>query len=110
LIELWSQVAVRGYLNEEGAFVNWSEEAWENKRQEVATVKPPIADFPFPGYVASDKFHWLRAELNEAKMDAEKLWLAEQLLDKAEAAGDKAEVVRLRAEQKRLSAAQGEKK
>ena len=97
-LELWAQVAVRGQLGRDGGFVKWDEATWESKRQELATAKQPYPDFPFPGYVATDKLHWLRAEFGEATTDAEKLRLARELLSRAEAAGDTAEAVQWRAE------------
>jgi serine/threonine protein kinase len=97
LLELWAQVAVRGELGPAGEFVKWNEETWEKKRQELAAVPPPYPDFPFPGYVATDKLHWLRAEY-EAAAEKDKLPLATELLRRAEASGDKAEAVRWRAE------------
>lgn len=78
--------------------MKWDEATWESKRQEFATAKQPYPDFPFPGYVATDKLHWLRAEFGEATTDAEKLRLARELLSRAEAAGDTAEAVQWRAE------------
>ena len=96
LLELWAQVAVRGNLDEHGAFVPWDEATWEKKRQELAAKPAPIPDFPFPGYVATDKLHWLRQEYANAK-DAASPTLAAKLLARAEAMGDKAEAVRWRA-------------
>lgn len=95
-LELWTQVAIRGQLNEQGEFVKWTEADWEKKRQELAAIPPPIKDFPFPGYVVTDKLHWLRAEYNEATDEAEKKRLAQELLRKAEENGDKFEAVRWR--------------
>ena len=54
LLELWAQVAVRGCLDERGAFVPWDEQTWEKKRRELAAKPAPYSDFPFPGYVATD--------------------------------------------------------
>jgi hypothetical protein len=96
LLELWAQVAVRGHLDDEGAFVKWDEATWERKRQELAARPAPWPDFPFPGYVAVDRLHWLRAECADAD-EADKRRLAHQLLERAEAAGDKSEAVRWRA-------------
>lgn len=56
----------------------------------------------FPGYVATDRLHWLRAEY-EAAAEKDKLRLATELLRRAEASGDKVEAVRWRAETDRLS-------
>ena len=58
----------------------------------------PRPDLPFPGYVATDRLHRLRAEPAEAETDADRLRRARDLLRRAEAAGDRAEAVRWRAE------------
>ncbi len=96
LLELWAQVAVRGELGENGRFVKWDEPTWEKKRQKLAAIAPPYPDFPFPGYVATDKMHWLRSEY-EAAAEKDKVPLANKLFARAEAAGDKLEAVRWRA-------------
>jgi hypothetical protein len=98
LLELWAQVAVRGAIGPGGTFVKWDEPTWERKRQQLAAVAAPRPDLPFPGYVATDKLHWLRAEFGEAKTDADKVRIAPELLRRAEALGDRAETVRWRAE------------
>ncbi len=97
LLEKWTKVAVRGELNAEDEFVKWKESEWEEKRQELAAIPPPIKDFQFPGYVANDKLHWLRAEYNEATEATEKRRLAQELLRRAEESGDKIESVRWQA-------------
>ena len=102
ILEIWAQVAVRGELGPDGAFVPWDEATWEKKRQELAAMPLPYPDFPFPGYVATDKLHWLRAEYNAAP-EKDTLRLATDLLSRAEASGDKVEAVRWRAETDRLS-------
>ena len=96
LLELWAQVAVRGQLDDTGAFTRWDEPTWEMKRRELAAKPAPYPDFPFPGHTAVDRLHWLRDEYLTAS-DADKPGLAEQLLDRAQAAGDKAEAIRWRA-------------
>ncbi len=93
LLELWAQVATRGHVDDEGAFVKWDEPTWETKRQELAASPTPDLGFPFPGYLAVDRLYWLRQEFENAN-DADKPQLAKQLLDRANAAGDKAEAVR----------------
>jgi hypothetical protein len=103
LLELWAQVAVRGELGADGRFAKWDEPTWEKKRQELAARPAPWPDFPFPGHVAADKLHWLRAEFGEAKTEADKLGLARELLRRAEEAGDRAEAVRWRAEVSRMA-------
>lgn len=59
-----------------------------------AAAKPPHPDFPFPGYVATDSLHWLRAEYEAATVDEAKLQLASKALRRSEASGDKNEAVR----------------
>jgi serine/threonine protein kinase/WD40 repeat protein len=103
-LELWAQVAVRGHLDDQGAFIKWDQETWEKKRQELAAKPAPIPDFPFPGFVATDKLHWLRAEFDDAKSDAERLRLAKELLRKAELFGERAGAVRWKEEVKKLTA------
>jgi eukaryotic-like serine/threonine-protein kinase len=93
LLELWAQVAVRGQLDDGGTFVSWNESTWEGKRQELASGPVPYPDFPFPGYVAVDRFHWLRQEFESAS-GADKSRFARQLFDRANAVGDKAEAAR----------------
>lgn len=95
LLELWAQVAVRGEIGPDGEFLKWDEPTWEKKRQELAAKPVPHPDFPFPGHVATDKLHWLRAEYGygEAKPDADRLRVARELLRRSEAAGDRAEAV-----------------
>jgi serine/threonine protein kinase/WD40 repeat protein len=92
LLELWAQVAIRGELGHDGAFVKWDEPTWEKKRQELASKPSPIGDFPFPGHLAVDRLHWLRQAYMTAS-EANKPGLAKQLLDRAEATGDKAEAL-----------------
>ena len=101
VLELWAHVAVRGELGPNGEFHSWDEPMWERKRQELAAI-PPHPDLPFPDYVTTDKFHWLRAEYTAADTK-DKLRLATELLRRAEANGDKIEAVWWRAETERLS-------
>jgi tetratricopeptide (TPR) repeat protein len=93
LLELWAQVAVRGQLDDGGTFVRWDESTWEEKRQELAVNPAPHPDFPFPGYVSVDRFHWLWQEIENAN-DGDEPRLAQQLLDRANAVGDKAPALR----------------
>ena len=59
---------------------------------------PPIPpDFPFPGHVATDKLHWLRAEYESADEKDQLRW-ANELLQRAEKVGDKNEAIHWRAE------------
>ncbi len=88
---------VRGELGPDGEFVPWNEPTWEKKRQELAAIPAPRPDLPFPGYVATDRLHWLRSEYNAAANDVDKHRLAKELLRRAEANGDRVEAVRWRA-------------
>jgi hypothetical protein len=96
MLELWAQVSLRGELDAEGRFVKWDEPTWERKRQKLAAAPVPHPDLPFPGHVATDKLHWLRAEY-EAAPEKDKFRLATELLRRAESAGDRVEAVRWRA-------------
>jgi hypothetical protein len=96
-LELWVQVAVRGELGTDGEFVKWDEQEWEKKRQELAALPVPYPSFPFPGYVATDRFHWLRSEYYVSKNDAERQRLTQELLRRAVANGDQSEALRWRA-------------
>jgi hypothetical protein len=96
LISLWTQVAVRGELDEQDNFVPWDEPTWEAHRQQLAAATPPYPNIPFPGYLATDRLHWLRQEYEQAN-EAEKPTLARWLLERAEALGDLAEADRWRA-------------
>ncbi len=89
LLELWAQVATRGNVDDEGAFVKWDEPTWEKKRQELAESPAPYPDFPFPGRLAVDRSYWLRQELNATNVDRPRV--AKQLLERANAAGDESE-------------------
>ena len=98
LLQLWAQVAVRGELDPAGEFFPWNEQAWEKKQQELAAFPPPLPEFPFPGFLATDKLHWLRAEFQAASDNSEqKRGLAEKLLRRAEEVGNTVEANRCRA-------------
>ena len=83
---------MRGELGPDGTFVAWDEAMWERKRQELAAMPAPYADFPFPGYLAKDRLHWLRQEYENAP-EADKPRIKKQLYEKAHSIGDKAEAV-----------------
>ena len=103
LLELWAQVAERGELGPDGEFVPWTELEWEKKQQELASHPAPYSDFPFPGYLATDKLHWLRAEFgaalwsNSERSELQTRALAEKLLRRAEEVGNTVEANRCRA-------------
>jgi hypothetical protein len=70
MLELWAQVVVGGELNLEGSFQPWDEPTLTAKQKELAAMKPPYADFPFPGWAATEPHLWWRVranELNEGK-------------------------------------------
>jgi hypothetical protein len=98
VLELWAQVVVRGEIGQDGNFAPWDEPTWERKRQELAARPVPPIPFPFPGHVAADRLHWLRAEYFTKGEPADQRRLAEELLRRAEALGDRAEATRRRAE------------
>ncbi len=98
LLELWLQVALRGEIGPDETFVKWDQPTWERKRQELAAQPAPYPDLPFPGCVATDKLHWLRAEYADEANWAKRPDLARELLRLAEANGDRDEVVRWRME------------
>ena len=87
LLALWAGVAVRGGLDDEGAFAKWDEPTWERKRSELASRPVPIPGFPFPGRVAEDRLHWLRREHEEAS-EADKPNLARLLRERIGLIGD----------------------
>ena len=93
---------MRGELGPGDEFVKWDEPTWERKRQELAAAPAPRPDFPFPGYVATDRLHWLRAEFNAANFDADKVRLATELLRRAEGFGLADEAARWCAELSKL--------
>ena len=81
----------------------WTELEWEKKQQELASHPAPYSDFPFPGYLATDKLHWLRAEFgaalwsNSERSELQTRALAEKLLRRAEEVGNTVEANRCRA-------------
>jgi serine/threonine protein kinase len=92
MLELWAQVVVCGHLDDRGAFVKWDLDTWEKKRQELAAKPVPNPDFPFPGYVATDRLHWLKQEYGNAN-EAARPDVAAKLVARAEAIGDKSQAV-----------------
>jgi len=113
ILQHWVQLLVRGEFEANGQFKKWDEATWQQKRQELAAVPPPIPNFPFPGQVCNDINYWLRTEFGEAvnranpfiagvqqKLAAkeQQLRLATELLRRAEESGEKTEAVRWLAE------------
>jgi|GEM_PF-2057273 len=87
LVELWVQVAVRGELAQEGTFLKWDEVTWEKQRQKLAKMAIPDPYFPFPGFLAQDRPHWLLSEFQTASK-AEKPAIAKKLLERCTAEGN----------------------
>lgn len=93
VLELWAKVAVRGELGGDDSFIKWDEPTWEKRRQELAAMPVPYADFPFPGHVANDPLHWLRQEFEGASETAKPV-IARQLHERCQGSGDKIEAIR----------------
>jgi serine/threonine protein kinase len=79
MLELWAQVVVGGELGPEGSFQPWDQPTWAAKQKELAAMKPPYADFPFPGWVAQDPHQWLLIRAhempqNQARADRIREW------------------------------------
>jgi hypothetical protein len=79
MIELWAQVVVGGELGPDGGFQSWDQPTWAAKQRELAAMKPPYADFPFPGWVAQDPHQWhlIRAHempQNQTRADRIREW------------------------------------
>lgn len=58
MLELWAQVVTGGELATDGRFEAWDEPTWQAKQKELAAMKPPHEDLPFPGWVASEPHLW----------------------------------------------------
>ncbi len=72
LVELWAQVVVGGELSPEGTFQPWDQPTWAAKQRELAAAKPPYADFPFPGWAATEPNLWYRIRANGMKAGRER--------------------------------------
>jgi len=64
MLELWAQLVVGGELTPEGTFQPWNQPTWTAKQKELAAMKPPYADFPFPGWATQDPNLWWRIRAN----------------------------------------------
>jgi hypothetical protein len=67
LVELWAQVVVGGELTPEGTFQPWDQPTWTAKQKELAAMRPPYTDFPFPGWAATELNLWYRIRANDTK-------------------------------------------
>ena len=65
LLQLWAQVVVGGELSPEGTFQPWDQPTWATKQRELAAMKLPCTDFPFPGWAATEPNLWHRIRANE---------------------------------------------
>jgi hypothetical protein len=68
MLELWAQVIVGGELDEADVFQPWDLPMWETKQRELAAMKPPYADFPFPGWAATEPNLWYRIRATEVNI------------------------------------------
>jgi hypothetical protein len=84
-------VVLRGEIGPDETFLKWDEPTWEGKRRELAASPVPWPDWPFPGYVASDRLYWLRKEYEQSNSNEDGLRLVEQLMVRAERFGDHVE-------------------
>lgn len=60
MLELWAKVVTGGQLTTDGRFEAWDESTWQAKQRELAAMKTPYEDFPFPGWVATEPHLWWR--------------------------------------------------
>lgn len=64
MLELWVQVVTGGELGTDGRFVPRDQPTWAAKQKELAAMKPPYPDFPFPGWAATEPNLWYRIQAN----------------------------------------------
>jgi serine/threonine protein kinase len=77
MLELWAQLVTGGELGSDGLFEAWDEPKWTAKQKELAAMTPPYADFPFPGWAATEPNLWYRIRANELASGKER----DRLLD-----------------------------
>jgi hypothetical protein len=104
VLQLWVQVILRCELGPDEVIRRWDESTWERKQQELIARAPPTPDFPFPGRIATDRLHWLRAEVEalSARDDQGRVVNGDRLLpvlDRLIAAEPTASLHALRSEQ-----------
>ncbi|MCY2984181.1 MAG: serine/threonine-protein kinase [Planctomycetota bacterium] len=68
MLELWAKVIVGGELDEADVFQPWDLPTWATKQQELAAMKQPYADFPFPGWAATEPNLWYRIRATEVDL------------------------------------------
>ena len=78
LVELWAEIVVGGQLTPEGTFQPWDQPTWATKQMQLAAMKPPYPDFPFPGWAATEPNLWYRIRANQLKAGVERDKLIEQ--------------------------------
>jgi len=78
MLELWAQVIVAGELSADDRFLHWDEPTWAAKQRDLAAMKPPYPDFPFPGWAATEQNLWWRIRAHVSMIWSEKYT---QLLD-----------------------------
>jgi len=77
MLELWAQVVVGGELTREDTFQPWDQPTWAAKQRQLAAMKPPYADFPFPGWAANEPHLWYRIRANEPTAGSRDKYLKE---------------------------------
>ena len=65
LLDLWAHIVVGGEISPEGSFQPWDQPTWAAKQRELAAMKPPHTDFPFPGWAATAPHLWFRIRYRE---------------------------------------------
>lgn len=78
MLELWAQVVTGGELTPDGRFEAWDEPTWTEKQKQLAAMKPPYPDFPFPGWAATEPNLWWRIRANLTQDMAERSKLLEE--------------------------------
>jgi hypothetical protein len=78
MLELWAQVVAGGELDSADIFQSWDQPTWTAKQKELAAMKPPYTDFPFPGWAASEPHLWYCIRANQTQNSAERENLLEE--------------------------------
>jgi hypothetical protein len=72
LLELWAQVITGGELAADGGFKPWDQPTWMAKQRELAAAKAPYADFPFPGWAATEPNLWYLIKARSSQDESER--------------------------------------